>query len=295
MPSSDHNQPRRPPTRIARRPVREQLPLTLESRTKLRLAQRRRRFRLILLSLAVFGSVVFVGGLGALSHYDRLEVSDIRIDGAQTLDTNALVSSARSVLFDDGFSLFSRANIFLYSASDVIAHLVNTFPRIEEISVRKESMLSQAVIISIHERVPMHTWCDTMCYYLDANGLIFDRAETRAGYIFYGGLLPGDPIGQQLLSGRLERVMNMLTELARIGFAPVSITIENESDYTVSLSAGYALKLGFDLGTEAIIQDLQLLRTSQALSDSGAIEYLDMRFGNRIYIKKKGAEEQTIE
>jgi len=72
----------------------------------------------------------------------------------------------------------------------------------------------------------------------------------------------------------------------------VSITIENDTDYTIRTGAGYDLKLGFDLETRELVKDFQLLRSEAAFTQSDEIEYVDMRFGNRIYVKTKGEEQR---
>ena len=291
MPSKHHTPHRQPPTRIVRKPVREQVPLPLE-KPRTRLAQRRRRFRLIALGLSVLGCLVIVAGVGALSHHSRVSVSDIRVEGARELDTRELADAARSVIDDGAFHVFSRANIFLYPEEGIVSRLSSAFPRIREISVGRESMLSQAVVVTIREREAANTWCDDTCYLMDEDGYVFAPARSVIGYVFRGGLVPGHPIGQHVLRGRLEDVELVLAELARIGLSPVSVSIENEIDYTIRTAAGYDLKLGFDLDTRELVKDFQLLRSEAAFAQSDSIEYVDMRFGNRIYVKTKGEEQR---
>ncbi len=248
-----------------------------------------------MLSIAVLGCLVLVAGVGALSYHSSMKISEVRVEGATVLDARTLSESARGVLKSEGFALFSRANMFLYPQTEMAAKLARDFPRIRDVAVSRESLLSQAVIVSIAERVPTNTWCGTTCYLMDENGLIFDNAQATVGYTFFGGLLPGEPIGQYVLRGRLDSVTGILAELARIGFAPVSLRIENDSDYTVRVGRGYDLKLGFDTDERELIKNLQLLRTNAALAESNDIEYVDLRFGNRIYVKPKNAEPAPIE
>jgi cell division septal protein FtsQ len=265
------------------------MPLALESRVRPRLAERRRRVRLIMLSISVIGCLVLIAGVGLMSHHSRLTVADIRVEGTHELESRSLANSARDVIFDGTRRLFSRANIFLFPEDGIAEELRKQFPRIKEISVARESMLSQAVVVTIDERVGANTWCSAdSCYLMDEHGFVFNRAVASVGYTFSGGLLPGEPIGQHVLLGRLPRVLSLLSEFARIGLAPVSVAIENESDFRVRLAAGYEVVLGFDTDIREAVRTMQLLRSSDAAPMSDTLEYLDLRFGNRVYYKKKG-------
>ena len=80
------------------------------------------------------------------------------------------------------------------------------------------------------------------------------------------------------------------------GVTPRIIIVENEQDYLVELQEAYRLKVTFDQGAEVIGRNMKLLLASDPLVDKMAdLEYLDLRFGNRVYYKFKESAETEVQ
>lgn len=285
---------RNPPTRIRRRPVSGQLPLSL--RPKERLAQRRRRARI----RTVFISLLFLAGatwgVGALSYHDRFAIRDIDIIGAAALSEKTVRAAFETGLYDGAYHFLSRDNIFLYPEKEVSLELQKELPRIKSVNVSRDSLLAQAITVSIEERSPTHRWClsaqtgSERCYLMDETGLIFAFDDgTEVLYTFRGGLAPDkSPIGQQFLRGELPDVLELFTLLNEIGFTPDGATVENETDFTVSLERGFSLKVSFKSESRDVVKNLQLILISDTLQgNEDKLDYVDLRFGNRVYYQMK--------
>ena len=258
------------------------------------LRARRRRARFItLFTLTVF-LALGVWGVGLLSYHSRLTIAEIQVEGAKDTPTSAISDAFNTALHDHAYHLFSRANIFLYPRTMLSGALLNDFPRLDSVSISRASLLSQAIIVTVHERDAQYEWCnDGGCYLVDASGYLFAPTVGASDrYVFRGGLFPGEPIGQTFLQGRLRSVTQLLDVLSRAGFSPRGATVESEKDLEVELQKGFALKFAFDADFHAAARKFALAAASEALARRlGDLEYIDLRFGDRLYYKFKGGEE----
>jgi len=260
-------------------------------RPRERLAARRRRARLIGAALSICITAAAVGGLALVSHHDRFAIRDVSVRGAAALPAGDLQAAFDESL-DGGFQLFSHRNIFLYPRQHITQELLRRFPRLESVTLSRESLLAQAVVLSVHEREARHSWCDAagMCFLLDENGFVFAPRNTEAmSYRFQGGLIAEEPVGQTFLRGRLADVVALLDALKAAGFAATGARVENESDMTIPLEKGFYLKASFKTEPYKMVKNLELALSAEALRDkTAALEYVDLRFGNRVYYRFSG-------
>jgi cell division septal protein FtsQ len=259
-----------------------------------RLRSRRRKQKALMFSVCLLLGAGFAGGLGFVSHLERLAIKDVSVTGAEQLSANALTAAVRSGLTDNRWWIFAKQNIFLYPQSEIEAKLSSEFPRIKDVELKRPSLLAQAVVVTVEERKPYAKWCAEKCFFLDESGFIFaeasDSLTPSTSYVFHDGLLPEtDIIGQTFLRGRLPEIVHFLELLKAAGYEPRGISVENEKDFSVSLADAFILRVLFDAEGEKVIHDLKLALEADSVRDRVTeLEYVDMRFGNRVYYKFKG-------
>lgn len=268
-----------------------------------RLRNRRRKQRALMFSICMLVGAGLVGGLGVASHAERFAIKDVQVQGAEQLSANALTAAVQSGLADNFWRIFAKKNMFIYPAGDIEESLTTEFPRIKDVDVSRPSLLAQAVVVTVNEREPYAKWCSATCYLLDASGFIFaesSSAQTPAtAYTFRGGLIPNmSPIEQTFLRGRLVDITHFLQLLTDAGFKPLGMTVQNEKDFAVPLESGPTLLVPFDVEGEKIVRDFQIALEADSVRDRvSELEYVDLRFGNRVYYKFKGEaapqEEET--
>jgi cell division septal protein FtsQ len=236
-------------------------------------------------------SIMVVFGAGFLSYNERLVIADISVQGANSLRPETVKAAALSSLHDGKYHLFARSNIFLYPKSEIVDALKTELPRIKSVGISRESLLAQAVIVSLEERYPQYTWCEAeRCFLMDEDGYIFAEANgEETAYTFRGGLIPTQaPIGQTFLRGHFKDVVELLSLLQGAGHAPVSVTVENEKDMSIFLQSGFYLKVAFASEASEVVKNLELILASDALRGNlDTLEYVDLRFGNRVYYQMK--------
>lgn len=271
-----------------RRADARRAPASSQQSKPLRLRTRRRRQRLIVACVCLLSALGLTGVLGAATHLEQLAVRDVSVSGALSTSAEEITESVKENIADDGFKLFSRKNMFLYPRSAIESALAMEYPRIKNVSVARESLIASAVVVSVEERKAFAAWCDETCYVMDSAGFIFapEGDATETAYVFRGGLAPGEPIGQSFLRGRIQGIVALLSDLRNAGFAATGVTVDTEKDFTVTLESGLRLMLSFETPPTDIIRNLETALEAEGLREKlDSLEYIDLRFGNRVYYK----------
>lgn len=260
--------------------------MPLELKPRVRLATRRKRARLVGVSFAVVAALALTFGASAFSYHEQFAINDINVVGTQALSAAAVESTFGSNINDGIRHFFSRTNIFLYPQTELREVLLRELPLLQTVSFERESPLSQTLTISVTEREPTYLWCSIECYFMDAHGFIFMKASNPSGFLeFRGGLIAHEkPIGQIFMRGKLNTLTSLIDGLKTRGVTTTSVAVENEHDLSLRLANGLLVKVVNDATAEQLSRNLSLVLSSEALHGR-AVEYVDLRYGNRVYYK----------
>jgi len=262
----------------------------------LRAKRRRVRAAIVFGVLLVLAGIAY--GIHVVSYLPQLSVGKIVVSGTQDVPEKLVSDYAQSIINDGSYHFLSRSDIFLYPGAVVARDIPLNFPRISQARVSRASLFSTQVDVQVSERQRFALWCEgTQCFDMDSGGVVFaESSATSSGeYIFQGGIATTtNPIGQSFVSTHLPALVALLNQLGQAGFAPLGVTVANETDFSVPLATGYSLKGSFGENPADLVKNLQLVLSSDALLGKTAqLEYVDLRFGDRVYFKLKGEEEAS--
>jgi hypothetical protein len=103
---------------------------------------------------------------------------------------------------------------------------------------------------------------------------------------------PADPIGQTFVGAHMPGIVALLGDLSKAGFTPTGATVVDDQDFWVPLTQGFYIKASFGEDPGNIVSNLQLVLSSDALNGmESQLQYVDLRFGDRVYYKLQGADE----
>lgn len=274
------------------------------------LRARRRRARALYLAVVLVALVGVVYGVSIASYLPQFSVQKVEIRGVEKIRESLAQAYVEALLYDGSYALLSHQNIFLYPRAEIERKVKKYFPRVQRAEISREALLATAITISIREREAFARWCDTAttsCYVMDKMGFVFAPASTSSvpiknPYTFYGQISSAsssssaNPVGKTYLPGVFGIVALLLERLGQAGFAAHTISTEGEHDVVIGLEHGFDLYASLDDGAETIVQNLKLVLSSETLRDKQAgLEYIDLRFGNRVYYKFEGEEQQTAQ
>lgn len=250
--------------------------------------------------------IIFVTAASLLSHLDIFEIKTITVEGNSSVDAEQVQEIAKAHVAGKYYYLFSRANRFLYSKDVIIEDLYTQFKRIKIVSlnVNKSNLL-----ITIEEREPAYTWCSGMpgntqnkCYFIDSNGYIFSESPVFSGnvfFAFYGDVDNENPIGLTYLNASaFKDIDTLITFLNDKKLHPFAFRSHDNGVYDLYLEQGGKIIFKEGLDIPLLISNLDLIiKNTQVFKSTGTskLEYIDFRFGNKLYYKFSGDNALELE
>lgn len=258
-------------------------------RRRISIVKRRRRARLIrVFSVA---SVVFVLllGLGIYGMWQQVvRITNIEIAGTRKVEPTALVDTIHANISGTRF-IIPRDSIFFFPRRAVIRAVKERFPRIRTLQLQRAGF--SKLKVSVTERTPKLEWCgeaqgDTQnCFLVDETGFLFAPSIKKASTTtLYGKLTAPGPLKSFFYAPQaVPRTLPLLTALEDTGLHVASLTFREDDEVAMTLDEGIVVT--YVLGEEEFIA--QALPQLLASGDIRTIDTIDMRFGKRVYIKRR--------
>lgn len=266
-----------------------------------RLAERRRNRRrrafiaLFILLLLLLTAIVY--GLQQRS----VRISRVEVLGPPSLGSfggastdSSLASYAINAMQGSYFGIIPRDSIFFFPEMSIRSNILNDHLEIAAVSISRSGF--NGISIKADYRVPVARWCGDAtrlnlvadCYIFDTNGFIYATTTTAQpinSFVLYEPIdASTSPIGSTLpYAEKLPTTFDFARELATLG-SPVSSIVIRDDEVDDHLESG--TRITYVLGRE---QDAftALVSAGESLNlSSGAIDYVDLRFDGKVYIKR---------
>ncbi len=261
------------------------------SRNRVRLVKRRRKIRLILFGTLSLVFIVIFLFVVWLSYHPRLNIKSIKITGEDKLRVETIKFFIESWLNDGSMHIFSPKNELLLDRNEIAKALLGEFPRIKTVLI-PFTKFKQELVVHVTERVDEFLWCDSKpeerCYFVDQEGYIFATAPADANLQIIRNELTNyistrHFVTSKELFSNLKFIFMLLEQ--DMSLLAVSATISN-SDALIKLHGDLLIKVALDTDIQSQIDNLETVLDSQDLNDEITnIDYIDLRFGNRVYYK----------
>jgi cell division septal protein FtsQ len=221
-------------------------------------------------------------------------LSDVVVAGAETVSIDDIKQHAEDKLRGSYFGFIPhRFSFFIPTKS--IEESILAMPRIASAVLSVEN---NALVITVKERSPDVLWCgdDTAtstCFYVAKDGVAYEAAPSLSGTTLMRFVVSSTSptIGATLLS---EHDRSLLIGIARImetrhHFEVARILYTPDRDAILYLARGGRLMLSTDGNLEDTYSNLASVLTSEKYSSltPGHFEYLDLRYGNKVFLEKQ--------
>lgn len=262
-----------------------------------KMTRRKRRSSLFKFLFFVLVLVILVAGSAYLLKRPEVMIKNIILDGNETVPTEEIVGFVREKLSGSYFFVFPRSSIFIYPQRQIEESIPLKFTKIENVEVVFNSF--DSISVTVKERNPKALWCGENrleggipeCFFLDEKGLLYTRSPAFTGDVyfrFYGPLGEGSSIGQHFLpESKFKEISFFLQFLMESDIQAVELAVGNENDYELYLENGTKVLFAQDGDLSLILDNLQSILLSDDLKEHGTvgIDYIDLRFGNKVYYK----------
>lgn len=263
-------------------------------------ARERRRIYAIIGGVSFGALAILFVASGFLSGWSKIVIADVVAEGNSLVHTDDIVRVAREELDGKYFFLFHRDNIFLYPKNRISSRLGEEFKRIADVDIRRNSLTGIRIVITEHK--PAYLWCgDDMpekeftlletCYFADEKGYVFSKAPDFSGNVFFElfGPLSGegiDPIGRRFLDSlAFTKLILFKDAVAGYGGEAVKFAVTKDGDHIFILNNGSKIIFGADQDFDTLTGNLDAV--SATLPQNAPIEYIDLRYGNKVFFKEK--------
>lgn len=266
-------------------------PLSAERSDRLgarRLRNRRRaRIAFVILSILLAGGIVYE------LNQPVVRISEVLVYGAD----QSFADFATAAMQGSYLGLIPRDSTFFFPASRIRSDIIAAHPDIAAVSLFRSGFTG--LTIKVNDRVPVARWCglsptegvEEYCYVFDVGGFIFaplaTSTETINSFALYAPLSGNtlEPLRATLAEAeRLPAVFDLARKFTALGSPAVRVVLRDDevSDYLES-----GTRVTYVLGNEEnAFTALTAAGGNLNLAD-GSLEYVDLRFDGRVYLKKK--------
>ena len=238
---------------------------------------------------------VLLGGLWYLANLPYLRVDNIEISGIRLLSASEIEAAARENTSGVLWHVFPRGNFFFVSSRGMADNLVQKFPQVSEISVDKK--FPNKLMVTVRERTLWGVYCqrpvlhepDRRCAYIDQRGTAYEDLASFEGWLL--PLINGpQPIvlGQVLVApDTLQFFAGAKSVLRIINGELLSLTLSSSTpeDGQLELAEGWQILVTMARPAEEWSGLLQTILDKDIGPRRNELEYIDLRFGNKVFYK----------
>lgn len=255
----------------------------------------RKRWKKFLIWVACLALIFFTGY--ALRH-PSLQIQSVTVSETEALDPEEIRLFVFDTLKGNFLWIFPKTSTVLVQPETLAKKIQKAFPRIERISIARDS--AQGLVVTISEYSEKYLWCtkEEDCFFMNSDGVVYTYAPSFSGTA-YPKIYTGRAVEGLPFTGVDERqksiVTGIFTGFEAIGFTPTKLFFTSEREARVVLLRGArSFDFIFD-PTESVEDALQYfysgIRTpplSEKFADpTKTLEYIDVRFPNNIVYKFK--------
>ncbi len=217
-----------------------------------------------------------------------LTLKDVRISGGESIAHEDIEKRVREKLMGSYLGLVPRAFAPLYPEKEILESILS----IEKIRTATIERAGGATLaITFEEFIPDTLWCsddDSSCFYIDKEGFSFTKAPDLRG----GSFLRLETTNQEPSRVRAfeqteyDRIKEYATVLGERGWHIARIEVDAAKDAYLEVVGGGEFKVSLLDEPRAVVDNLLTVlgSTDFAHITPGNFEYIDLRFGNKVFV-----------
>lgn len=266
------------------------------SRTK----KRANHPKLVLIRQIVLGFLLMLLLAGLLtgiwygSRIERLTIKAVEIAGGETIDHAMIRKIAEEELVGAYYRLVPKRFAWTYPEQKLQERIME-IDRIKESTVKRVS--GEKIEIYFAEYQPFALWCDQAdsgnCVFLDEFGWAFAQAPSLQG----GALLRFSEAGQVPSLDTAPFSADFITTTAdfidrvsdELGLPITQVEKTGQDEIAYYISGGGELKVSSRMSVDETFDNLSTLLNSEAFAhiEPGNFQYIDLRYGNRVFVNEE--------
>jgi hypothetical protein len=242
--------------------------------------------------LVAFALFVYV------AHLPSVTIAKVSVSGTDLVSAEAVRAIALAKLSGSYGYLVPHANALVAPDGAIRSAVMAAFPPVASVSVTRKGFTEMDLAVT--EREPSALWCagdapsepaeaSADCYLMDAGGFVYATSTPEEPFVRYYGGLSADPVGQTYLAGAFPDLSKVVSGVAAsLNRTPAVVAVDAATpDVSLTFRGGGVLRFERSEDPASTIQNIASVFASQSLKDHPAFEYVDFRFGDKVYVKLK--------
>jgi hypothetical protein len=253
--------------------------------------------RIIWGNVVIFVFILAGVGLWYGAHASYIRVKNIEVTGTSLLDPKVVDGAIRANLAGRRWLFVPKDNILAVSSKELAERLRDEFPSIAEVSIAKD--FPHTIRATIRERVLWGIYCQAHpipekpypCAYLDEGGTAFQEFSNVEGWllpIIIGSATP--VLGKEIVSeGMLGYFRETKDVLGSVSVELLSLRESTTTPEDVSLATaeGWEIRIQKSHPVSEWFPILKTLLDKEIGTKRPQLEYVDLRFGQKVFYKLK--------
>ncbi|MFH1978797.1 MAG: FtsQ-type POTRA domain-containing protein [Patescibacteria group bacterium] len=253
--------------------------------------KRKKFFRGVFL-VFLFSCFLATGLIVGLFQMEKFKIKNIMIKGNHVLVEEDLRNEIKKSLSSKSFNIIPKNRIFYFSKENLTANLFLGFSRLKNVIVERE--YPDSLIVFVEERKPVAVLCnEDGGFFVDENGLVFESSALFSPGVFLRIIDDRESklaVGQFLLDSNLfkeliifKKRLDQVSEIEELRFKKDGVfEFHTKKDNGES---GWYLVVTQENDLDLIYNNFASFFEEIAKDQSQDLEYVDMRFGNKIFFK----------
>jgi len=252
-----------------------------------------KRKRKIFKSIAFFVvTAAVLYGLVYLANLSKFRIKSVEPQSDNKILNEEIKKGVLNIISGKYFKILPKDNVFLLPKDEIEAYLMKEFPRIKSATVEIE--LPDNLLVKFEERKQEALLCyGKECGFLDDSGFVFEKAPYFSGdaYIKFIDEQSGDAslaIGKNIIeASKFQKIMEFINLASKEKIVINKVLIKSEGLFHLITKEGWAILIS-DKNEPALTMDNLLLVLNEKIKDRRrTLDYIDLRFGNKVYFKFK--------
>ncbi len=256
--------------------------------------------------------LLLLGGLVYVARRPELNISKIELRGGTLVTQEDVESLSKEYLQGEYLWIFPVRNALLYPKDSLAKYLKQSLRRIDTINITRTNF--HTLDIEITERKPFAIWCRYLpnttpkmedgssesisqnCYFMDDQSIVFAAAPDFSGdayFKYYGILNSPDPIGEYYMASSTEfsGISDLVDSAKKLYLRPQYLIGKGNGEFSLVISGGGQVYFDTKGPLSTVIENLEALIKTSTISTTTTgnlpIDYIDLRFGNKLFYKLK--------
>ncbi len=247
-----------------------------------------RKFLFVFFLLVLF----FSSSFASLFFFDSFKIKEIKVEGNSSVSTEDVLGEIKNIMAQKIWGIIPADRIFTIRREKIKLEILDQFKKFSRAEVL--GGFSRVFSMRVEERRPAAILCvfeGKDCFFLDETGFVFENAPYFTGGVFLKFFdrraeRPQPSPGEYLLCENDFRRIFGFAGLLDSVFPVYEIHLKDEGVSEFHIKDGWYIIVEEKGDLRAAYDNL--LSTLKEISDSkNNLEYIDLRFGSKVYYKYK--------